>query len=423
MLRARLIGALEVELNGTAIESPAAQRPWAVFAYLALAANAVSRAELTSTFWPDVLDQSARASLRSALWALRRQIGDCLMVDGERVGLNPDDGIWIDAREFERLAEFDPGQAIELCRGELLDGVEDEWALAAREQHRERVIGLLEQRAHAHEEAGELREAIELTRRQVRSDWFDEQAHRRLITRLDQAGDRAAALRTYQTLSERLRRELGVAPSAATRDLVERLRAEPTAEARRGAATDPHPARLPGLLPLVGRDRELSELTRAWNAAEQGRGGVAVIRGEAGIGKTRLATEARLHAGTSGANTAASAALDLGGAAPFSLWAELIRELLPSLPGPPPDAAWPDDLAALVSELPGHFGRSGSSTVAVAPDLQRTRLFEAVVALLDWATRDAPLLLVLEDAHDADGPTLELVGYAARRLVALRVML
>ena len=52
----------------------------------------------------------------------------------------------------------------------------------------------------------------------------------------------------------------------------------------------------------------------------------------------------------------------------------------------------------------------------VAPDLQRTRLFEAVVALLGWAARQAPLLLVLEDAHSADAPSLELTGYAARRI-------
>jgi tetratricopeptide (TPR) repeat protein len=150
---------------------------------------------------------------------------------------------------------------------------------------------------------------------------------------------------------------------------------------------------------------------------------VALIRGEAGIGKTRLATELRIRAGASGARTATCAALDLGGTAPFSLWAELIRELLPTLPAPPPDAAWPDDLAVLVAELPAHFGRSGVPSIAVAPDLQRTRLFEAVIALLGWAARDRPLLLVLEDAHDADAPSLELAGYAARRLASLPVMM
>jgi DNA-binding SARP family transcriptional activator len=419
VLSARLLGALEVELDGTAIDAPAGQRPWALFAYLALSPTAVSRAELASRFWPDVLDQSARASLRSALWSLRRQIGEALVVDGERVGLSDEDGLWVDVREFERLAASVPEQALELCRGELLEGLEDEWALSARERYRERVIGLLEEQAQAREAAGELREAIELSRHQIERDPFDEQAHRRLIARLDAAGDRAAALRTYRTLAERLRRELGVAPSAATRDLVEALRVEPASAPAPATPTKPEP----GLLPLVGRERELTELVRAWQAAARGTGAVAVVRGEAGIGKTRLATELRLRAGAAGALTATCAALDLGGTAPFSLWAELIRELLPSLPAPPPEAAWPDDLATLVSVLPAHFARAGGAGIAVAPDLQRTRLFEAVVALLGWATREAPMLLVLEDAHDADAPSLELAGYAARRVAGLRLLI
>ena len=396
-----MVGALEVELNGTAIDSQVSQRPWALFAYLAQAARPVTRAELANTFWPDVLDQSARASLRSALWALRRQIGDELVVDGDHVSLR--DLAWVDVRD---------GGVLELCRGELLDGLEDEWALQARERHRERVIALLEEQA----QVAEPQEAIRLTRLQTERDPFDEQAHRRLIERLADAGDRAGAIRTYDALAERLRRELGVAPSAATRELVEGLRVE--APAPRSAQQPP-----PGLLPLVGREPDLAALERAWQTAAAGRGTAALIRGEAGIGKTRLATELRLRAEKSGARTATCAALDLGGTAPFSLWAELIRELLPTLPAPHADAAWPDDLAVLVSELPGHFGRSGAPSIAVAPDLQRTRLFEAVVALLGWAARDAPLLLLLEDAHDADAPSLELVGYAARRLATLPVLL
>jgi DNA-binding SARP family transcriptional activator/tetratricopeptide (TPR) repeat protein len=401
VLRARLLGALEVELDGTAIDSPATQRPWAVFAYLALAGRRISRAELASAFWPDVLDQSARASLRSALWSLRRQIGEALVVEGDHVELR--DLEWVDIRDAD---------ARELCAGELLEGVEDEWVLQARERHRERVVELLEEQAKSADQA----EAIRLTRLQTERAPFDEQAHRRLMERLSAAGDRAAALRVFAALGERLRRELGVAPSAATRELAEQLRAE--APARRTTLQPPT-----GLLTLVGRQRELEALERQWRAAASGRGSVALIRGEAGIGKTRLATELRLRAAQSGARTAACAALDLGGTAPLSLWAELIRELLPALPAPPADAAWPADLAVLVSELPGHFGRSATPTIAVAPDLQRTRLFEAVVALLGWAARDTPLLLVLEDAHDADPASLELAGYAARRVAELPVLM
>jgi DNA-binding SARP family transcriptional activator/tetratricopeptide (TPR) repeat protein len=418
VLRARLLGVLEVELDGTVIDSPPSQRPWAVFAYLALAPRPVPRAELASRFWPDVLDQSARASLRSALWTLRRPLGERLVVEGERVGVSDEHGLWVDVREFERLAPVTPEEALALCRGDLLEGVEDDWALSARERHRERVIELLEELAQAAVRRGETREAIDLTRRQVERDPFDEDAHRRLITRLGAAGDRAGAIRVYQTLTERLRRELGVAPSATTRELVGQLRAEtPAAASAR--------ARVPtsGLLPLVGRDAELAELERAWRAVADGTGAAAIICGEAGIGKTRLATELRLRADGTGGQTAACAALDLGGTAPFSLWAELIRELLPSLPAPPVEAAWPDDLAVLASELPTHFARSGVSSTTIAPDLQRTRLFEAVVALLSWATREAPLLLVFEDIHSADGPSLELAGYAARRVAGLPVMM
>ena len=419
MLRARLLGALEVELNGAEIDSPASQRPWAVFAYLALAARPVTRGELAGRFWPDVLDQSARASVRSALWVLRRLLGDVIAVDGDRVGLRDEPGVWVDVREFERLAAGDdPAAALELCRGDLLEGLEDDWAVSARDRHRERVIGLLERLAHDAEERGGLREAIEFTRRQVEQDRFDEEAHRRLIERLECAGDRAGAMRIYRGLAERLRRELGVAPSRQTRELVEQVRAATPAHPIAGVA-----AVMPGLLALVGRDSEVAELERTWAAVCSGSGAVAVIRGEAGIGKTRLTSELRSRARASGGLTATGAALDLGGSAPLSLWAELIRELLPALDAPPPEAAWPDDLAVLTSELPAHFAHSGAPSSTVAPDLQRTRLFEAVVALLGWAARQAPVLLVLEDVHTADGPSLELAGYAARRAAGLRVMI
>ena len=419
MLRAHLLGRLEVELNGTAVGCASSQRSWALFAYLALASRPVSRAELISTFWPDVLDRSARASLRSALWSLRRQISGSLLVEGDHAALHDEDGVWVDAREFERLAASDPLAALELCRGELLEGFEEDWARSARERHRERVIELLEALAQAAERRDDPGEALTLTRRQVEQDPFDEQAHRRLIERLAGAGDRAGAIRTYRALAERLRRDLGVAPSRATRELIERLRTEPPP-----AEPSPPPAAVPrGLLPLVGRDAELRELERAWSSAAAGAGVAASIRGEAGLGKTRLTDELKLRVSKSGALTATCAALDLGGSAPLGLWAELIRELLPLLPAPPAQDTWPDDLTVLVAQLPGHFARGAVPIAAIAPDLQRTRLFEAVVALLEWGCRCAPLLLVLEDIHSADGPSLELAAYAARRLAGMRLML
>ncbi len=418
MLRVRALGALEVELNGGVIDSPASQRPWAVFAYLALSPRPVPRGELAAQFWPEVLDQSARASLRSVLWALRRQVGDHLVVDRDRVGLRDDGGLWVDAREFDLLAASAPEEALGLCRGELLEGVEYEWAMSARQRHRERMIELLEQLAQDCERRGEPRQALNFTRRQIERDPFDEEAHRRLISRLDAIGDRAGALRAYRVVSERLRRELSVAPSARTRELIEQLRSETPGPSQARATTIAL-----GLLPLIGRERELEELNGAWQAAVRGSGGAALIQGDAGIGKTRLATELRHRVAADAGHTATCAALDLGGGAPMSLWAELIRELLPVLPAPPADSTWPEDLAVLTSELPAHFAREGARTEAIAPDLQRTRLFEATVALLGWATRERPLLLLFDDIHSADRPSLELAAYVARRLPELPMMM
>ncbi|MDQ6607536.1 MAG: AAA family ATPase, partial [Actinomycetota bacterium] len=213
------------------------------------------------------------------------------------------------------------------------------------------------------------------------------------------------------------------------RDLVARLSLDPPQEPRPAEGPSEErsqpgrSARGPRTPSLIGRDEELAKLDAAWEGAAHGAGTAIVIRGEAGIGKTRLVRELRERIRRAGGWSATGAALDLGGAAPLSLWAELIRELLPGLPAPPSDAAWPDDLAALANELPAHFGRGGLARPNVAPDLQRARLFEGVVSLIAWAAAQRPLLLVLEDIHAADRPSLELAGYVARRIPVLPVVM
>jgi len=220
-------------------------------------------------------------------------------------------------------------------------------------------------------------------------------------------------------LRERLRRELSVAPAPATRELADQLRREPLP----APATAPAVAAAARQLRLVGRDRELALLLAAWSAARSGAGGVAVLTGEAGIGKTRLALELAARAARDGARTAACAALDLGGTAPLSLWAELIRDLSRQVEVPPPNAAWPADLAPLAPDLERRLGDSGTPRAATAPDLERVRLYEGVVELVAWASRSAPLVLLMEDVHVADAASLELAGYVVRRTSDLPVLL
>jgi tetratricopeptide (TPR) repeat protein len=174
---------------------------------------------------------------------------------------------------------------------------------------------------------------------------------------------------------------------------------------------------------MVGRDAELAELRAILSESTIGRGAVVVVRGEAGIGKTRLASELLTGAARDGVRTADCGALDLGGAAPFGLWAELVGGLVVDLPRPPLDARWPDDLARLSPDARERLRSGRVDRPSAAPELERARLFEAIAALVQWAAHDRPLLLLMEDTHIADAPSLELIGYVGRRLPGLAVLI
>ncbi len=154
-----------------------------------------------------------------------------------------------------------------------------------------------------------------------------------------------------------------------------------------------------------------------------GAGAVAVISGEGGIGKTRLASELVARARTDLARAARCTAVDLGGATPFGPWAELLAGLAPELDPPGPDESWPEELARLAPSLPRRLGRPRAALPEAPPELARARMFEAAVELAEHATAERPLVLVFDDVHLADVATLELAAYLARRIERLPVLL
>ena len=184
MVRIRLVGEIAVEVDGVGCELPPG-RPGALLGWLALNPGLHARAAVAPRFWPDVLDESARASLRSALWALRRTLGpETLVTTRDRVGLA--EGTWVDVLEAERLrAEGRCDEALALGEGTLLADFEDEWVLEAREAHRERTVAALETLADEAEHAGDIRRAVDLTRRQAALEPLSEAIHRSLMRRLE----------------------------------------------------------------------------------------------------------------------------------------------------------------------------------------------------------------------------------------------
>ena len=428
MLRARLFGDLTVSMDDRPVPPIHGLRPRSLLAFLLVHPGMHPRTRVAGRFWPDVLETSARASLRSALWSIRaglEQIGAdaYLRTDRASVGIAPDLPRFVDAEEFDRLVRLgDPGSLREACdlAGEpLLADLADEWALDAQDAHRERLVTVYEQLADVAEQGGDLPDAIRWTRATLEQDRLREGAHRALMRRLDAGGERAQALAAYRRARTVLAAELGVAPSKETRDLAEALRggehpeppaAPPAAMAPGGgAATD-----------LVGRHQELASVLDAWERAKSGVGGVAQIIGPPGIGKSRLVDELMARARTQGAHVATGAGVRLQGASPLGPWLDVLRDLLDG-PPPPANVIWPTELARLSPAVEARWGRSAGAA-GTNPDLERLRVFEAVLELVAWSARARPVLIVLEDLQWADPTSAALLAHIGRRLDGLAVL-
>jgi DNA-binding SARP family transcriptional activator/tetratricopeptide (TPR) repeat protein len=406
MLRLWLCGRLSAEFDGVPLSMPAADRARALIGWLALHPGTHSRAHLAARLWPSVPDASARASLRTAIWSVRQAWGAIAeqVLDASRtsIGLRGDQ-LWVDV-----LAGARPDEAAELDGWELLPGVDDDWVHTAREEHRNRRLHALEELAAAADGDGRAADAVTWSRRRCALAPLDEAAHRALLRRLLAAGDRAGAVIATRRFSEQLREELGVGPSPATRAVQSQLR-----------TTVPVTARAQ----LFGRAHEVAALTAAWKAAADGAGQVVVLTGEAGIGKTSLLAELAHRVGNAGGRMAIGAGIDVGGETPFAAWLELARALVATVPRVPASASWPTELNRLSQELGARLGRTEAPATVVAPELERLRVFESVLRLVEWSCADRPALIALDDAHRADRASLRLTAHIGRRLAGLPLLL
>jgi DNA-binding SARP family transcriptional activator len=395
MLRVRVFGGLALECDGAGLDPPASRRARELLAWLALHPGRHARAAVAARFWPDVLDASARASLRTTLHELRRALGPAgerLVAGRDAVALEAD---WVDARAAdELLADGRADDALALRTGPLLAGLEADWVLAARDEERERVAGRLETLAAGAEAAGDRAAAARLSRAAAGLDPLSEERGRALVRRLAAAGDRAAALSAAERLRERLRTDLGIAPSAETRALVEQVRAGAAQIDAPPAAPDVAAiVRRAGAGAFVGRAAPFARLEAAYERARAGERRLLLVGGEPGIGKTRLMAELCARAHAAGATVRFGRCFEEA-VAPYQPFVEAL--------GP----AWPD-------ATPTGDDAAGA----------RWRLFEAVDAALSGRD-DGPVVLALDDLHWADRGSLLLLAHLVRapRRAALLVV-
>jgi DNA-binding SARP family transcriptional activator len=220
--RVRLLGGFTIR-NGLSCGEPvASQLPLGVqrlVAHLCLAGRP-ARTAVAGRLWPDVPEEKAHASLRSALWRLRRAAPELVDATGDALGLAA--GVRVDVRDLhiwadrvgDRRASADrltlPDMAL---LGDLLPGWYDDWVLLERDRLQQLRLYALETVAARLGVAGQHGEALQAAHLAIRAEPLRESAHRTLVRVHLAEGNVVEALRAYELFRDLLRDELGVPPT------------------------------------------------------------------------------------------------------------------------------------------------------------------------------------------------------------------
>jgi DNA-binding SARP family transcriptional activator len=199
-------------------------------AHLSLAGHP-ARGAIAGSLWPDVPEEHAHGSLRSALWRLQKVVPGLVEVSGGALGLASD--VRVDVRELTAWAHsvLDPASGAEdlvapdiALQGELLPGWYDDWVLLERERLRQLRMHALEVLADRLVCAGRHGEAIQAAYAAVRAEPLRESTHRVLIRAHLAEGNVAEAMRAHDSFCRLLADELGVCPTGQMQELIGGIR-------------------------------------------------------------------------------------------------------------------------------------------------------------------------------------------------------
>jgi DNA-binding SARP family transcriptional activator/tetratricopeptide (TPR) repeat protein len=343
------------------------------------------RDQVVDALWPQLEPEAGRANLRKAAHHARQALGlaDAVVLQGGEVALCPSRRITVDAQRFERLAQAALArgapdacaEAARACGGELLPGARYEpWAEAPRQRLRACHLALLR--------------AAGLWEQLAEAEPTDEPAHRELMQRALDAGNRPAAIRWYGRLRAALQ-ALGVRPAAATEALYE--------ECVRGL-------RVAGP-PLVGRADELARIAALLSAPADARGAGWVVRGAAGIGKSAFCRETASVARERGWMVIA---LDVvQGSRPYAVACDAVERLTLQ------DRSVLDAIGAPARSVLAQLSPLAAPAATLQGPLGRHQVIGALRRLLLAAAGGRPVILQVDDAHLVDEADADLLLHLA----------
>ncbi|MFO7538566.1 MAG: AAA family ATPase [Chloroflexota bacterium] len=418
-LEIRLLGGFAARSREQAETLVSSSRQQALLAYLLLHRDpAPSRQQIAFQFWPDSTDAQAQTNLRQLLYHLRRDcptLAPFLYSNGQLLQWQLNEQCRVDVVEFERLlAQAETAvdgdaisllqTAVSLYHGDLFPDCYEEWIDPHRQRLRRAYAQTLQQLITLLTAHHDYETAVPLAERLINHEPLDEAGYRRLMQLHALNQNRTAALQTYQRCATILQQELGVDPGPETQAQYDHILNLET------AGSHPRPTRPTEPLALIGRQREWGRIQQAWQQAQAGEAHFLLIRGEAGIGKTRLLEELVQWAALQGAvvaQTRAYVAHDHLAYTPLAAWlrSDALRPGLETL-----EPVWLQELARLLPELLVDQPQL-SPPQPLADSWQRQRFYEALAHAVLLPTTERPLLLILDDLQWCDRETLAWLSY------------
>lgn len=250
MLTVHLFGKLQLENDQQTPCDVPGGKAQELFCYLLLHRHGLQAREAVATLlWPDCETAKSKKSLRQVLWQLQRALNSpfknwgCqpLTINSESIALDGDGSLTTDVELFEKAyrevrdlagQSMDPAHvraaqlAVDLYRGDLLEGCYQDWCLLERERLQNCYLSLLDKLICHCQNQGDYRRGIDYGERVLRLDRAHERSHQHLMWLHYLNGDRTAALRQYERCRAALQEELGVEPSWETKKLSDQLRAD-----------------------------------------------------------------------------------------------------------------------------------------------------------------------------------------------------
>ncbi|GCE09419.1 ATP-binding protein [Dictyobacter aurantiacus] len=451
---------LKIALLGTPIVEHCGQRvtfydrkTLALLIYLATEPGVHSRQMLARLLWSESDAAHGRAALRIALLHLRQALeekmaarhGAHLLITHDTLGLDLSSGIELDLHAFETAwtllqqlpaPEMMPGearrtviahlqQAIAFYRGGFLDNFAlrdaidfDHWVGMQRQIWFKRIEQILDWLSQLQNAEGQIEQAIETVERWRTYDALNETIYLRLMQLHFSLGNRVAALKTYETCQEVLHAELSARPSSSLQALSDLIRnTSPVPRGKNYTSTNEGTSSVRTLLeiPFVGRGANLSRLITFYEKAAGGQPHIVMLEGEAGAGKSRLASAFLDWARVQGARILEAKAYEtyqrlayqplLDCFRPFIEQTRDLHHLLSD--------TWIAELSRLWPELCERYPDLPAPTIDEA--FASTRLLEALARLGQASATQQPLLLFIDDLQWADEATLDALHYLSRR--------